>query len=82
MTRDDISLKVFNILSKQLSVPVNEITEHALIGADLGADSLDTAEIAMMVKDDFNYDLKDDEVSSIKTVKDVIEVLYSNLVRT
>ena len=78
MSREDITNKVYSILSKQLSIPVNEITEESLIGGDLGADSLDTAEIAMMIKDDFGRDLNDHEIATIKTVKDIIDILHSN----
>lgn len=73
--RDKVFHRVASILSKQLSIDVAKIEEEALISSDLGADSLDTAEIAMMIKDDFNYDLNDQEIAKIKTVRDIIEIL-------
>ena len=51
MERLLIEEKVREILSSQLSISAIEIREDSLIGGDLGADSLDTAEIAMMIKD-------------------------------
>ncbi len=73
--RDKVFQGVARILVKQLSVDVEKIEEDALISSDLGADSLDTAEIAMMIKDDFDYDLNNQEITNIKTVRDIIEIL-------
>lgn len=75
MDRDKVFQGVARILVKQLSVDVEKIEEDALISSDLGADSLDTAEIAMMIKDDFDYDLNNQEITNIKTVRDIIEIL-------
>ena len=72
---DGIYKKLAPLLAKQLSVGEKQVTMDALIASDLGADSLDTAEIAMMIKDEFNYDLNEEEIASIKTVGDVVNIL-------
>ena len=78
MERLLIEEKVREILSSQLSISAIEIREDSLIGGDLGADSLDTAEIAMMIKDEFGHDLTDQQIINIKTVKDIIDILSSS----
>ena len=75
MNENQIFIKIKQILSKQLSVDIDSIKMESNISSDLGADSLDTAEIAMVIKDDFDYDLSDDEMLKIKTVKDIVEIL-------
>ncbi len=75
MRRDKIFNDVVSILVKQLTVDISKVEEDALISADLGADSLDTAEIAMMIKDEFGYDLTDQEMMSIRTVRDIVDIL-------
>ena len=76
--RVEIFEKIVAILEKQLAIDRTMISAESLIGSDLGADSLDTAEIAMMIKDEFAYDLTDDDISNIKTVKNICEILESN----
>ena len=75
MNNSEIYEKVTVVLSKQLGIGRELINEDSLIGSDLGADSLDTAEIAMMIKDEFSYDLTDGDISNIKTVRDICEIL-------
>ena len=77
----EIIQKVKQIISQQLSIDISRVKETALIGSDLGADSLDTAEIAMMIQDEFNYNLTDQEIARVKTVKDLVDVLNNALVK-
>ena len=67
--------KVCIILSRELGVERNTITANSLIVEELGADSLDMAEISMVIKDEFGYDLKNEEVFKIKKVHDLVVVL-------
>ena len=73
--RDHVYTKICDLLSKQLGVAVGSITEESRLAADLGADSLDTAELAMIINDDFSYDLSEEEMKNIKTVKDIVDIL-------
>jgi len=75
MNKNEILSKLIPLLSKQLSIEPDTITGPSLLVDDLGADSLDTAEIAMMIQEEFNYDLKDNEMQTIKTVDDIVRIL-------
>lgn len=75
MKDSEIFSKLREILAKQLSVSADSIRETSLLSEELGADSLDTAEIAMQIKEDFAYDIPDEELKQIKTVKDIVSVL-------
>lgn len=77
----EVSYKLKEILANQLNVPIENIKEGSLLANDLGADSLDIAEIALMIKEKFQYDLSDDEMKEIKTVSDVVEVLSLGLAK-
>lgn len=76
MTRDELVTKLKDVLSKQLSVEIDKITEDSLIADDLGADSLDTAEIAMEIKEVFGHDLTDEEMTQVKSVKNITDILF------
>jgi acyl carrier protein len=71
----DIKNRLFLIIEKTLSVDQSAIKLESLIGEDLGADSLDTAELAMAIKEEFDRDLTDEQIAGIKTVQDLVTIL-------
>ena len=79
MDRTELYDKLVDILAEQLNIQKESITETSLIAADLGADSLDTAEIAMKINDALGYDLTDEDMKHIQTVGDVLDILQKNL---
>lgn len=73
MTREKIKEKIVGII-EDLGVGV-EVTEESSLANDLGFDSLDVVELTINVEKEFRIDISDDEVSEVKTVKDVIDVV-------
>jgi len=69
----EIKNKVIDIIADRLSRDKATITEASNIVADLGADSLDIAEIMMDLEDAFGVKLEDDQ--EVKTIGDVIKVI-------
>ena len=70
-----IADRIKAILARELNFDINKITfESSLIG-DLGADSLDIAEISLIVKDEFQYEMTDVEMQQIRTVGDLCGLL-------
>lgn len=73
MTREKIKEKIVGIV-EDLGVGA-EVTEESSLANDLGFDSLDVVELTINVEKEFRIDISDDEVSEVKTVKDVIDVV-------
>jgi len=69
MTKEEISTKVMDIVSKQLEVDKAKLTLETKY-ADLGADSLDQAELVMEFEDEFDINISDDAESKIKSIGD------------
>ena len=63
------------ILARELNIAADKITETSVLTSDLGADSLDIAEIALLVKDEFQYDMSDQDMQKIQTVSDMCIIL-------
>ena len=63
--------KIKKIISEQLEVDQNIVTENASITGDLGADSLDLVDLAMSIEDEFDIELSDEALEKIKTVGDL-----------
>ena len=58
---------VKDILSKQLRVDIDSITEDTNIMEDLGADSLDIVEMLMNIEQDYGIVIADDDIVGFKT---------------
>lgn len=67
--------KVKDILCDQLDVEEDAVTMEANIIDDLGADSLDVVDLVMSLEDEFNAEIPDEEVESMKTVGDIVKFL-------
>ena len=68
----NVSDRVKGIIAKHLGVDRDKVTEDANFIDDLGADSLDTIELAMRLEDEFGCEIPEEEADSMLTVGDVI----------
>jgi len=67
--------KVFQIIAEQLGIDVGEVSLEKNLMDDLGADSLDMVDLVMAFEDQFGVKISDQDLSKIKTVKDVVEAI-------
>lgn len=74
MTKDEIMAKVTDIICEQLNVEREKVAEATSFVDDLGADSLDTAELVMEFEDEFDVNIPEDE-EGIKTVGDAVNFI-------
>lgn len=70
--------KVKEIISSELNIDSNKITQDANIRDDLGADSLDAVEVIMALEDEFSITIDDDTAQSFKTVGDLVNYIENN----
>ncbi|MCD7742454.1 MAG: acyl carrier protein [Ruminococcus sp.] len=69
--------KVRDIIVDQLDAEEDAVTTEASIIDDLGADSLDVVDLISSVEDEFDIEIPDDKVESIKTVGDIVSYIES-----
>lgn len=70
--------KIKAILIDQMDVDEDVVTMEASIADDLGADSLDLADIVMSIEEEFDIEVPDDQLANIKTVGDVVRYIEEN----
>ena len=75
---DDVSRRIKEIIADRLNRNMEELAEDARIMEDLGADSLDTIELIMVLEEEFNLEI-DDEASNIQTVGDAVTYIKSKI---
>ena len=71
--------KIAEIIASQLRADQADITEDTNVMEDLGADSLDVVEILMAIEENFGVSVSDDEIPNLKTVRDIVEYVESNM---
>lgn len=69
--------KIRAILCEQLDVEESAVTMESNIAEELGADSLDVVDLIMSIEDEFDIEVPDDQIESIKTVGDVVNYIES-----
>jgi acyl carrier protein len=74
----NISERVKEIIAKHLGIDSDKVTEDDNFIDDLGADSLDTVELAMSFEDEFGCEIPDEAADSMFTVGDVVKFLEAN----
>lgn len=67
--------RVIDIVSNQLGVSKDQITEETHFVNDIGADSLDTVELVMELEEEFDITIPDDAAEKIQTVGEAIKYI-------
>lgn len=73
----NISSKVRDILHEQFGVNPAACTNEVKFMEDLGADSLDMAELILECESEFDIDIPDSEIPNLNTVLDLISFIHS-----
>jgi len=68
---EDLGARIRTIVVEQLGVEPAEVTPNASILDDLGADSLDVVELVMALEEEFDIEVPDEAVESIRTIADM-----------
>ena len=74
----EIEQKVIDIVVEELDVSRDQVTLETRFVDDLGADSLDLAELVMKFEDDFDLDIPENQ-EQISTVGDAIQYIRKQL---
>jgi acyl carrier protein len=70
--------RVQKLISKTLSINIDEIKQDSHFFDNLNFDSLDAIEIVMSVEEEFDVEILDDEVDGILTVQQLITFIDEN----
>lgn len=79
MTKEDILIRLIPVISDSLARPAGDILLTHNFTNDLGADSLDIAQLAADIEKEFDIVFSDIEIEKISTVQDAVDILESRL---
>ena len=66
---------VAKMIAKQLKVDEGKVTPDARLVEDLGADSANVMVLIMDLEDQFNIQIEDNAITTLKTVGDVVDYI-------
>lgn len=67
--------KVRDIICDQLELDEDMVTMDSILLEDLGADSIDLADLVMTFEDEFDMQISDEDLEGIKTVADIVKYI-------
>ena len=70
--------KVRAIICDQLEMEEENVTLDSVLLEDLGADSIDLADLVMTLEDEFDLEISDEELENIRTVADIVKFIEEN----
>ena len=82
MTMEDIFKTMQDLIAEQFAIDADEISMDSSFVDDLGADSVDLVELVMAMEDEFKIgEVQEDELASLSTVGDCVDVLTKKLAK-
>ncbi|MEI6118523.1 MAG: acyl carrier protein [bacterium] len=78
MGQTNIKSRVHAIIMGKLNVDAKELTPEANLSNDLGADSLDIAELIIEFEKEFNIAITDSDAEKLNTVGEAIDYIEQN----
>ena len=70
--------RVCDLIVKQLRINLDQVTPSASFIDDLGANSVDTVELLIVIEEEFGIDIPDEDAEKLVRVSDVIKYLTEN----
>ena len=79
MTRTEIEEKVKAFLIDDLEIEEENIFPEAKLKEDMGIDSLDYADIVVIVEKNFGFKIKPEEMTTVKTLSQFYDYIQSKV---
>jgi acyl carrier protein len=77
MTKEDIAGIIKNFLIEEFEIDEAKINPGAHLKDDLGLESLDFVDIAVIVQKEFGLTLKGEEMTAIRTLDDLHNYIFN-----
>ena len=79
MTKEEILVKVKNVVTEKLNVGEDQVTADAKFVEDLGADSLDQVELIMALEDEFDLKIPEEEAEKLSTIGAAVDFILTKI---
>jgi acyl carrier protein len=80
MTKEEIFKQVQQLLTEAFKLEAGAVTPEAHLYRDLDLDSFDAIDLAVNMESQTGIKLQEEELKSIRTVSDIVEVIYPKFI--
>ncbi|MBI4100324.1 acyl carrier protein [Candidatus Microgenomates bacterium] len=71
--------EIIKIISEQLGIPAEEISEESNFASDLNMDQLELTDLVLALEKKFEVEIPAEEIKNIQTVGDLLENIINRL---
>ena len=82
MTKEEIFLKIQEILTEEFEIDKNAITPEAKLNQDLELDSIDAVDLLVKMKEYVSGKIEPEQFKKAVTIQDVVDLLYPLIQKT
>lgn len=79
MSREEIEVKVKEIVAEKAGCEISEVNEQTNLEETLGMDSLDRVELIMEIEKEFIISVPDDEAVKVSNLSDCVALVEKHL---
>ncbi len=63
------------VISTELQIDIDKVTQDAHLFDDLNFDSLDTVETVIALENEFDIEIADDEIDNVRTIQNILDLI-------
>jgi len=79
MQKNEIVEIINNFLVNEFEIEPEKLKPEAQLKEDLGLESLDFVDIAVIVEEEFGFKIKGEEMGSVRTLNDLYDYIFNHL---
>jgi len=79
LTREEVFIKVANVIANHFEVEATEVRDAMSIKDDLNADSISVMEFVLELEEEFGTEISDEDAEQIQTVGAAVDYITNNL---
>ena len=67
--------RVQKLISQELNIDIDKVTQDAHLFDDLNFDSLDSVQVVLELENEFDIEIEDDEIDNVRTVQNILDLV-------
>jgi acyl carrier protein len=67
--------RVQKLISQELNIDIDKVTQDAHLFDDLNFDSLDSVQVVLELENEFDIEIEDDEIDNVRTVQNILDLI-------
>jgi len=79
MTREEVVKIINTFLIEEFELSPEQVVPESLLKDDLGLESLDFVDIAVVIEKEFGFKVKGEEMVGVRTINDMYDYIFAKV---